>query len=562
MATLTQAPATHPLYERHKAIIDRAVQAVHERVFYAQYPEMPSPQVYGEGADAAGKADYEAQVGQAFTRLKQASDSQLTSSEASPYTQQPLGISYPAFNNEADYIAAAQTAFDKWKASSAHERAGILVEALERVKNHFFEIAYSTMHTTGQAFMMSFQASGPHANDRALEAIALGYQEQTRFPAQVKWDKPAGKVNIVLQKHFVAVPKGVSLAIGCSTFPIWNSVPGIFASLITGNTCVVKPHPHAIYPIAIVVAELQAVLAENGYAPEVCTLAVDNDSKLITKTLAEDARVKIIDFTGSSTFGEYVERLPNKTTFTEKAGVNSVIIDSATDLGAMAQNIAFSITLYSGQMCTAPQNIFIPRTGIQVAGQQVPYDQVAAAITEAVKGLAGHPKAGPAVLGAIQSKATQQRVQDAHKGKVLLASGSISNPEFPNARIATPVVIEVDAHDVAYWQREMFGPIAYIIPTDSTAHSLHLAKDSAEKHGAISCGAYTTNAAVMEDIATQMAEAYTPVSFNLTGGIYVNQHAGFSDFHVTGGNPAGNASFTNPEFVLKRFTMVGMRVNG
>jgi len=60
-------------------------------------------------------------------------------------------------------------------------------------------------------------------------------------------------------------------------------------------------------------------------------------------------------------------------------------------------------------------------------------------------------------------------------------------------------------------------------------------------------------------ITEEMAEAFTPVSFNLTGNIYVNQNAGFSDFHVTGGNPAGNASFTNPEYVIKRFTWVGFR---
>lgn len=81
----------------------------------------------------------------------------------------------------------------------------------------------------------------------------------------------------------------------------------------------------------------------------------------------------------------------------------------------------------------------------------------------------------------------------------------------------------------------------------------------ATKHGAISCGAYTTHADVREKIADAMALAATPVSFNLTGGIYMNQNAAFSDFHVTGGNPAGNASFTNPEYVTKRFTWVGHR---
>jgi len=56
-----------------------------------------------------------------------------------------------------------------------------------------------------------------------------------------------------------------------------------------------------------------------------------------------------------------------------------------------------------------------------------------------------------------------------------------------------------------------------------------------------------------------MEKAFTPVSFNLTGFIWVNQHAAFSDFHVTGGNPAGNATYVNPEYLIKRFVWVGHR---
>jgi hypothetical protein len=86
-----------------------------------------------------------------------------------------------------------------------------------------------------------------------------------------------------------------------------------------------------------------------------------------------------------------------------------------------------------------------------------------------------------------------------------------------------------------------------------------LAKELSLSHGAITCAAYCTHPDLEEKIAHEMAESFTTVSFNLTGPIWVNQSAGFSDFHVTGGNPAGNASFTNPEFVLKRFVLVGMR---
>jgi hypothetical protein len=57
-----------------------------------------------------------------------------------------------------------------------------------------------------------------------------------------------------------------------------------------------------------------------------------------------------------------------------------------------------------------------------------------------------------------------------------------------------------------------------------------------------------------------MISVFTPVTFNVTGPVWVNLHAAFSDFHVTGGNPAGNAGFTDPLFIGKRFVWVGNRI--
>ena len=126
-------------------------------------------------------------------------------------------------------------------------------------------------------------------------------------------------------------------------------------------------------------------------------------------------------------------------------------------------------------------------------------------------------------------------------------------------RTASPLVMEVDAADKAVYEKELFGPIALIIKTANTAMSLQLAKELTSVHGAISCGVYCTDDALCEQIADEMAEIFVPVSFNLTGPIYLNQHAAFSDFHVTGGNAAGNASFTDPNYVNRRFVWVGQR---
>jgi phenylacetic acid degradation protein paaN len=549
------------LFAKHQPTLNKAIEALHARTFYAAFPEMPSPAVYGETADPDGLEKFKAQrTKQQFADLKQTGGNGWIGQEESPYFQEPLRVLYPSYSVDTliNQATAAQT---QWRKTNANDRAGILLESLEGMKKRFYEIAYATMHTTGQWFMMAFQASGPHAADRALEAIAAGYEELNRFPAKALWDKPMGKYNIQLNKEWRAVPKGISLVIGCSTFPTWNSVTGIYGSLITGNPVIVKPHPGSILPIAIVVAEIQKVLSENGLDPNICQLAPDTYDKMITKELAEHPSVKLIDFTGNSVFGSYLEALPGKIVFTEKTGVNSVILDSVDDADKAAANLAFSINLYSGQMCTAPQNFYIPEGGINSPVGNISFDQFAEKLVAQLNSLIDNPKAAPYVLGAIQNKKTVERIAEAEKlpGKVWLKSRSFENPMFKTPRVATPVIVEVDASKKEIFSKELFGPIALLIKTKNTDQSIALAKEMAQLHGAISCGAYTTNPEVREKIADEMALVATPVSFNLTGGIYMNQNAAFSDFHVTGGNPSGNASFTNPEYVTKRFTWVGHR---
>ncbi|UII24443.1 phenylacetic acid degradation protein PaaN [Fulvivirga maritima] len=547
------------LFNKYKNLLETAIKAVHERTFFAAFPEHPSPKIYGETADEEGLQNYESHLGKQFDELLQEGATSWSGSEESPYLKESLNITYPVTPVEV-LIDNSEKAFEQWRKVTLERRAGILLESLEQIKKRFFEIAYATMHTTGQGYMMAFQASGPHAADRALEAVAAGYEELKRFPRSAFWVKPMGKFNIQLEKEWRAVSKGIGVVIGCSTFPTWNSVPGLFADLITGNTAIAKPHPGAVLPMAIVVAEIQKTLNNNGFDPHVCQLAIDNETALISKDLAENDKVKVIDFTGNSEFGAYLENLKGKQVFTEKTGVNSVILDSVDDIDKVAANLSFALCLYSGQMCTAPQNFYVPENGISTPEGKVTFDEFAEKMKEHIQLLTGNSKAAPFVLGAIQNEKTYKRLAEVEQsGKLLLKSTVLDNPMFKNARTATPVVLEVKAEDKDLYGQELFGPIALIIKTKNTDHSIELAKELAMTQGAISCGAYTTDPDVKEKIADQMALAATPVSFNLTGAIYMNQNAGFSDFHVTGGNPAGNASFTNPEYIIKRFTWVGHR---
>lgn len=547
------------LFEKHKDSLEKAISATQSRNFYAHHPEHPG--AYGAESAEKGKVDFDNSLNHPFTQLLQSGTTATSGSEVSPYTAKTLGISYPTASVDT-LIANAQVAQERWRKTTPKERAGLLIETLERVKARYFEIAYATMHTTGQSFVMSFQASGPHAADRAMETIAVAYTELVRYPARQTWIKPMGKFAITLDKNFIPVPKGIGLVIGCSTFPTWNTVPGLYANLMTGNSVIVKPHPLSVLPIAIFVAEIQQALVDAGYDANTVQLAVDSADHLITKELAENPAVKLIDYTGGSTFGDYIETLPNKVTFTEKAGVNSVIIDSVRDLREVMRNLAFSVSLYSGQMCTAPQNFFIPATGIRTSDNEiVDYETAVELLKNEVSALVLNPKMGAGTLGAIQNPNTLNRAKNAGNlgASVVLAPLDVKDAVFPDSRIITPTILAVDATQTDIYQQELFGPIVVVVKTRDTKHSVALAREMAEKHGAITCAAYTTNADTKAYITDQMNQAFTPVTFNLTGFIWVNQHAAFSDFHVTGGNPSGNASFTDPAYINKRFVWVGNR---
>src|SRR6185437_13582058 len=112
------------------------------------------------------------------------------------------------------------------------------------------------------------------------------------------------------------------------------------------------------------------------------------------------------------------------------------------DFRGMCGNIAFSLSLYSGQMCTAPQNIFVPAGGIATNDGHKSFDDVAAGITTAIDKLLGDPERAAGILGAVQNEATLHRIADARKlGRVVRDSGVAPVPGFPGARTASPLVL-------------------------------------------------------------------------------------------------------------------------
>lgn len=141
----------------------------------------------------------------------------------------------------------------------------------------------------------------------------------------------------------------------------------------------------------------------------------------------------------------------------------------------------------------------------------------------------------------------------------MLASTAVEHPEFPDAVVRTPALVAVDGPDAAAAQDEQFGPITLLVPTGSTQESLAAWKATVAAHGALTAGVYTTDEAVIEAAERVSLEVGVALSLNLTGGVFVNQSAAYSDFHGTGLNPAANASLSDLAFVTPRFHVVQSR---
>ena len=282
----------------------------------------------------------------------------------------------------------------------------------------------------GQAFMMAFQAGGPHAQDRGLEAVAYAYVEQVRTPDTAEWTKPQGKRDPLAAdaSRSPPVPRGIGLVIGCNTFPTWNGYPGLFASLATGNPVLVKPHPRAVLPLALTVAGGPRGARRGRLRPEPGGLAAERPGEGIAKTLAVRPEIRIIDYTGSTAFGDWLEANARQAqVYTEKAGVNTVrrrlhgrLPGHARQPGLLPVPLQRPDVHHPAEPADPARRHRAPTTGPRT------FDEVVADLAAAVDGLLGDDARANALLGALVNPDVKARLEArrrARRGRPRLPGG-------------------------------------------------------------------------------------------------------------------------------------------
>lgn len=538
-------------YEQHRELLDQAVRALTTGECGAPFAGVTGHATADAGMRStrtAGKV-FGSLLGRSF-ELHQPGERGRIATESSPYGL-ALDIDYPRCDPAA-LVAAADRARQGWRAAGPHRRAGLAVEILRRLNTRSHELALAVRHTTGRPLAAAFWAAGPRTQDRALEVVAQAFAESARVPLDLRWehsgDTRRGKQPLPMRGSCAAVPRGVSLLVGCPDHPLWNGLPGLFASLVTGNPVIVAPHPRSVLPLAITVRIAREVLAEAGHDPDIVTLAVAGPGERLPQRLATDPDVRIVDYTGPARFADWLERNAGQAVvFAHRTGLNTVIVDSTDDYQNLVRGLALTLCRCSGTARTTPQNILLPATGITTDEGHKSLRDFGADLGEALDRLLGHPARVARLLGAITGDEVRSSLAEAARhGAVVHASQPLGHPDHPEADVRGPLVVRVTAAEEHVYAREWPGPVSFLVGTESTLHSLAVFRRSVARHGALYAAVHSTDPLVLAAAETAALDTGVPLVQNLADDLPADPSSAVSD------PPGAGAHFVTGRFRVMR----------
>lgn len=455
-----------------------------------------------------------------------------------------------------------------WQDLTPEQRAGICFELAFALEEQAFANAHATMHTAGQAYLMAFSGSGANALDRGIEAVVYAYKALKDVAPTARWSKSFGRSGVVtLNKDYRIRGRGVAVVVCCATFPLWNAYPAVFANLMTGNPVILKPHPNGILPVAMAVRRMREVLAATGLDPNMVTMAADERDAPVTIELLEHPGCAIIDYTGSQRFGLWIEEnCRDRLVYTETAGCNGVVVESLVDADGAIGGLANGFCGFSAQMCTSPQNVHIPASGVKIAGgDTLSFEEFGQRLADTIAARTADPARAAGLCGAVQAEQSLRLIDELRErvlssgGRIVLDSRPYPHPDFPEARTATPLVVEVEASQEDLFGEELFAPICFLIREPDRDSALAHAATIARERGAISSYLYSADRDYVARAQDAFTEAGASLWINMDQRMPINFAAAYSDYHVTGLNPAGNACLADLAFVAQRFRIVQFR---
>ena len=356
-------------------------------------------------------------------------------------------------------VQAAHRAFPGWAATPAKDRGAFLQRIAEGLQARAGEIADVISHEVGMPRNLTemFQVGLPTGEfgDNAARAASYVWQEEIGNSLVIK------------------EPTGVVGAITPWNFPLYQVALKVAPALATGCTVVLKPSEVA--PInAFILAE---IIHEAGLPRGVFNL-VSGLGPVVGEAIATHPLVDKVSFTGSTRAGKRVMELCAQTikrVSLEMGGKSANIILEDADLATAVPAGVSGCYLNSGQTCSAPTRMLVPRSKLAEV------EQLAAAAAE---GFApGDPFAAGTGLGPLVSAVQRDRVRDyinkgVQEGATLLTGGPDAPDGLDVGFFIQPTVFSNVSNDMTIAREEIFGPVLSIIPFDSEEEAVEIANDT------------------------------------------------------------------------------------
>jgi 1-pyrroline-5-carboxylate dehydrogenase len=362
-------------------------------------------------------------------------------------------------------MAAALRAFESWSQTPVDTRVSLLLGAADIIRKRHFEFCAWLTYEVGKNWAEADADVGETIDFLefyAREALRLaGAKTPIQYPGE--------------RDELIYIPLGVGAVIPPWNFPFAIMAGMTAASIVTGNTVILKPSSDA----PTIAAKFIEVLEEAGMPAGVVNFCPGSGATF-GNAIVEHPKARFIAFTGSKAVGlEIHERAARtrpgqiwiKRTILEMGGKDSILVCADADLDKAADAVVASAFGFSGQKCSACSRAIV---------EAPVYDAIIDRIRERVAKLTVGDPAANHYLGPVVNQAALKSmlgyVETGKKEGKLIAGGQA--PDLDGGFYLEPTVFSEILPDAVLSQEEIFGPVLAVIKVANFEEGLAVANNT------------------------------------------------------------------------------------
>jgi 1-pyrroline-5-carboxylate dehydrogenase len=377
-----------------------------------------------------------------------------------------IGIHYAATAAEASAaVDAAITTFESWKRTTTAYRVSLLIQAADLIRQRHLDFCAWLTLEVGKNWAEADADVG-----ETIDFLEFYAREALRLDAATTPIQFPGERNLLRY-----VPLGAGAVIPPWNFPLAIMAGMTAASIVSGNTVVLKPSPDA----PTIAARFVRLMEEVGLPDGVINLVQGGPE--VGRTIVEHPQIRFIAFTGSKKVGlEIHERAARtqpqqhfiKRTILELGGKDTILVDADCDLDAAVEGVTAAAFGFNGQKCSACSRVIV---------ESPIYDVFCDRLKERVEALTTGAPADNFQTGPVINEVAKKRVLDyigigKSEGKLLTGGFAMETPV--NGYYVAPTVF-IDVKPTARLaQEEIFGPVLAVIRSENFDQALDIANNT------------------------------------------------------------------------------------